>query len=41
MRDEGKPEKDLLDLNVTMTCRLSGRDDKGREVDLVPDGSKV
>jgi len=41
MRDEGKPEKELLDLNIMMSCRLSGRDDKGREVDLVPNGSKV
>jgi len=41
MRDDGKPEKEFLDLNVFMTCRLSGREDKGREVDLVPNGSTV
>ena len=39
MRDEGKPEKELTDLGVFMTCKLSARDDKGRELDLVPNGS--
>lgn len=39
MRDEGKPEKELTDLGVFMTCKLSAKDDKGRELDLVPNGS--
>jgi len=41
MRDEGEPEQKLIDAGLFMTCKLSGRDGKGTDVDLVPNGSTV